>query len=40
MLKKARPHLTANGRELVLRLPERHADWNDAWRVRRAAEAA
>ena len=40
MLKKARPHLTANGRELVLRLPERHADWNDAWRVRQAAEAA
>jgi hypothetical protein len=40
MLKKARPHLTAHGRELVLRLPERHADWNDAWRVRRAAEAA
>ena len=40
MLKKARPHLTANGREVVLRLPERHADWNDAWRVRRAAEAA
>ncbi|MEW6627464.1 MAG: toprim domain-containing protein [Pseudomonadota bacterium] len=40
MLKKAHPHLTANGRELVLRLPERHADWNDAWRVRQAAEAA
>ena len=40
MLKKARSHLTAHGRELVLRLPERHADWNDAWRARRAAEAA
>lgn len=33
MLKKARPHLTANGRQLVVRLPERHADWNDAWRA-------
>jgi hypothetical protein len=40
VLRKARPHLTAHGRELGLRLPERHADWNDAWRVRRAAEAA
>lgn len=40
MLEKARPHLTANGRELVLRLPERHADWNDAWRAHRAAKAA
>lgn len=40
MLRKAHPHLTANGRELIHRLPERHADWNDAWRVRQAAEAA
>ena len=32
-LEKAREHLTANGRELVNRLPEHHDDWNDAWRA-------
>ena len=32
-LEKAREHLTANGRELVSRLPEHHDDWNDAWRA-------
>lgn len=30
---KARDHLTANGRELVNRVPEHHDDWNDAWRA-------
>ncbi len=33
LLKKARDHLTANGRELISRVPERHDDWNDAWRA-------
>lgn len=33
LLEKARSHLTGNGRELVVRIPERHADWNDAWRA-------
>ena len=32
LLEKARDHLTANGRELISRVPERHDDWNDAWR--------
>lgn len=36
MLTKARDHLTANGRELVSRVPEHHDDWNDAWRARNA----
>lgn len=40
MLEKARPHLTANGRKLLVQLPEHHADWNDAWRVLRAATTA
>lgn len=42
LLEKARDHLTANGRELVLRLPQHHDDWNDAWRARlqRAKAAA
>ena len=31
LLEKARDHLTANGRELVSRVPEHHDDWNDAW---------
>ena len=35
LLRKARPHLTNNGRELLTRVPERHADWNDAWRAYR-----
>ena len=35
LLEKARTHLTGNGRELVSRVPERHADWNDAWRAYR-----
>ena len=34
LLDKARDHLTANGRELVSRVPEHHDDWNDAWRAR------
>lgn len=34
LLTKARAHLAANGRELVSRIPEKHADWNDAWRAR------
>lgn len=34
LLEKARDHLTANDRELVVRVPERHDDWNDAWRAR------
>ena len=33
LLAKARDHLTANGRELVSRVPEHHDDWNDAWRA-------
>ena len=33
LLEKARDHLTANGRELVSRVPEHHDDWNDAWRA-------
>lgn len=35
-LARARDHLVANGRVLEVRLPERHDDWNDAWRARRA----
>ena len=34
LLEKARDHLTANGRELIPRLPPHHDDWNDAWRAR------
>ena len=34
LLEKARDHLTANGRELIPRLPQHHDDWNDAWRAR------
>ena len=39
LLAKARSHLTANGRELIVRVPDHHDDWNDAWRshVRRCA---
>ena len=33
LLEKARDHLTANGRELISRVPEHHDDWNDAWRA-------
>lgn len=33
LLEKARDHLTANGRELVVRIPEQHDDWNDAWKA-------
>ena len=33
LLEKARAHLTANGRELLNRVPEQHDDWNDAWRA-------
>ena len=35
LLEKAREHLTANGRELISRVPDIHDDWNDAWRARR-----
>ena len=35
LLAKARDHLTANGRELVSRVPADHDDWNDAWRAHR-----
>lgn len=38
LLAKARDHLTANGRELVPRIPEHHDDWNDAWRARRRTD--
>ncbi len=34
LLEKGRDHLTANGRELIPRLPQHHDDWNDAWRAR------
>jgi len=34
MLTRARPHLIGNGRELIVRLPDQHLDWNDAWRER------
>jgi putative DNA primase/helicase len=37
LLAKARDHLTANGRELISRVPEHHDDWNDAWRAHRNA---
>ena len=33
LLEKARAHLTANGRELLVKVPEAHDDWNDAWRA-------
>lgn len=33
LLTKARDHLTGNDRELVVRVPEYHDDWNDAWRA-------
>jgi hypothetical protein len=33
LLEKARDHLTANGREMICRVPEHHDDWNDAWRA-------
>lgn len=34
LLDKARDHLTGNGRELITMVPDRHDDWNDAWRAR------
>ena len=34
LLEKARDHLTGNDRELVVRVPDRHDDWNVAWRAR------
>jgi putative DNA primase/helicase len=34
LLEKAHDHLTANGRELVSRIPDDHDDWNDALRAR------
>ncbi len=40
LLKKAFDHLTANGRELVSRIPEHHDDWNDAWRAHLQNEAS
>lgn len=30
---KSLDHLTANGREVINRVPPRHDDWNDAWRA-------
>jgi putative DNA primase/helicase len=36
LLEKARAHLTANGRELIIRIPQHQDDWNDAWRAHRA----
>lgn len=36
LLEKARDHLTANGRELISRVPEKHKDWNDAWRAHKS----
>lgn len=33
LIEKSRDHLTANGRELVSRVPDHHDDWNDAWRA-------
>lgn len=33
LLEKAREHLSANGRELLSRVPADHGDWNDAWRA-------
>ena len=33
VLAKARDHLTANGRDLISRVPEHHDDWNEAWRA-------
>ena len=40
LLEKARDHLTANGRELIPRVPQHHDDWNDAWRARLQRTAA
>ena len=37
LIKKARDHLTANGRELVIRVPAYHDDWNDAWTAHRSS---
>lgn len=34
LLEKAREHLTADGRELISRVPDDHDDWNDAWKAR------
>lgn len=34
LLEKAHDHLTANGRELINRVPLHSDDWNDAWRAR------
>lgn len=40
LLEKARAHLTANGRELVSRVPDSHDDWNDAWRARLRSQSS
>lgn len=37
LLKKAHEHLTANGREHVVHVPNVHKDWNDAWRAQLAS---
>lgn len=37
LLAKARNYLTANGRELVSRVPAHHDDWNDAWKAYQAS---
>jgi len=34
LLEKAREHLSADGRELISRVPDNHDDWNDAWIAR------
>lgn len=36
LLEKAREHLSADGRELISRVPDDHDDWNDAWKARLA----
>ena len=38
-LERAREHLIGNGRSLEVRLPDRHDDWNDAWRAHQGRRA-
>jgi hypothetical protein len=37
LLATARDYLTADGRELVSRVPAHHDDWNDAWKAYQAS---
>ncbi len=37
LLEKARGHLMSSHRELVIKVPHVHKDWNDAWREHRAS---